>query len=81
MIFFSLKKPDTLKPTLERIIRNLVASFTGADREFYEREFKFFKEITAISGYLKEYIKYGQNEKKPMQKVFIRFCTSPLINK
>ncbi|KAI8973785.1 hypothetical protein BDF20DRAFT_823654 [Mycotypha africana] len=61
-------KPDTLKPTLEKIIRNLVASFTGTDRDFYEREFKFFGEVTAISGYLKEYIKYGQNEKKPLQK-------------
>ncbi|KAI7889364.1 uncharacterized protein EV154DRAFT_423997 [Mucor mucedo] len=61
-------KPDPLKPLLEKIIDNLVASFTGADREFYEREFKFFGDVTAISGYLKEYIKYGQTEKKPMQK-------------
>ncbi|KAI7870650.1 hypothetical protein BDF14DRAFT_1772183 [Spinellus fusiger] len=61
-------KPDALKPTLEKIIENLVGSFTGADREFYEREFKFFGEVTAISGHLKEYIKFGQNEKKPMQK-------------
>lgn len=62
-------KPDALKPTLERIIDNLVGSFTGEDREFYEREFKFFNDVTAISGYLKEYIKYGQTEKKPLQKV------------
>lgn len=63
------QKPDPLKPTLERIIEKLVASFTGEDRAFYEREFKFFGEVTAISGYLKEYIKHGQNEKKPLQKV------------
>ncbi|RCH96416.1 phosphatidylinositol-4- kinase [Rhizopus azygosporus] len=62
------QKPDPLKPTLERIIEKLVASFTGEDRAFYEREFKFFGEVTAISGYLKEYIKHGQNEKKPLQK-------------
>lgn len=62
-------KPDTLKPTLEKIIETMVASFTGEDRAFYEREFKFFGEVTAISGYLKEYIKHGQNEKKPLQKV------------
>ncbi|KAI8067784.1 hypothetical protein BC940DRAFT_340507 [Gongronella butleri] len=61
-------KPDSLKPSLERVIDNLAASFTGADREFYEREFKFFNEVTGISGYLKEYIKYGQTEKKPLQK-------------
>lgn len=46
-----------------------MSSFTGSDRDFYEREFKFFGDVTAISGYLKEYIKYGQTEKKPMQKV------------
>lgn len=63
------QKPDVLKPVLERIIESLASSFTGTDREFYEREFKFFGEVTAISGHLKEYIKYGQNEKKPMQKV------------
>ncbi|KAI8142097.1 hypothetical protein BJV82DRAFT_617170 [Fennellomyces sp. T-0311] len=62
------EKPDPLKPTLERIVKQLVDSFTGKDREFYEREFKFFNNVTAISGYLKEYIKYGQNEKKPKQK-------------
>ncbi|KAI8636242.1 hypothetical protein BD408DRAFT_487034 [Parasitella parasitica] len=61
-------KPDILKPTLEKIIKKMVASFTGEDRAFYEREFKFFGEVTAISGHLKEYIKHGQNEKKPLQK-------------
>lgn len=61
-------KPDVLKPSLERIITRLIDSFGGQDRAFYEREFKFFGEVTAISGHLKEYIKYGQNEKKPMQK-------------
>ncbi|KAL0083114.1 hypothetical protein F4703DRAFT_1860187 [Phycomyces blakesleeanus] len=61
-------KPDSLKPSLERVIEKLTNCFTGDDRVFFEREFKFFGEVTAISGYLKEYIKYGQNEKKPMQK-------------
>jgi hypothetical protein len=76
-----------LKPTLEKIINNLVASFTGADHDFYKREFKFFNDVTAISGYLKEYIRYGQNEKKPMQKVkqfiiFINMLTnSPMNNR
>ncbi|KAI9253575.1 hypothetical protein BY458DRAFT_535835 [Sporodiniella umbellata] len=62
------QKPDVLKPTLERIIDRLAASFKGEDRAFYEREFKFFGEVTAISGHLKEYIKFGQTEKKPLQK-------------
>ncbi|KAI8342828.1 hypothetical protein BC941DRAFT_509709 [Chlamydoabsidia padenii] len=62
------EKPDPMKPSLERIITNLVTCFDGEDQAFYQREFKFFGDITAISGYLKEYIKFGQNEKKPMQK-------------
>jgi hypothetical protein len=68
-VLLTLEQPDALKPALEGIIHKLVESFTGEDKEFYEREFKFFGEVTAISGYLKEYIKYGQNEKKPLQKV------------
>ncbi|KAI7897758.1 uncharacterized protein BX663DRAFT_527118 [Cokeromyces recurvatus] len=62
------QKPDTLKPILERIIDKIVNNLTGEDQTFYEREFKFFGEVTAISGYLKEYIKHGQNEKRPLQK-------------
>ncbi|OZJ03933.1 hypothetical protein BZG36_03611 [Bifiguratus adelaidae] len=62
------EKPDPLKPTLETVIDKLVHSFTGEDKAFYEREFKFFGEVTSISGTLKEYIRLGQNEKKPMQK-------------
>ncbi|KAI8990926.1 hypothetical protein BDF20DRAFT_992408 [Mycotypha africana] len=62
------QQPDALKPTLERIIETMLSYFAGEDREFYEREFKFFGEVTAISGYLKEYIKHGQTEKKPLQK-------------
>ena len=58
-----------MKPTLERIVEKLADSFTGEDREFYKREFSFFNKVTAISGYLKEYIKLGQSEKKPRQKV------------
>jgi phosphatidylinositol 4-kinase len=68
------EKPDPMKPALGRIIDNLGASFGGEDRVFYEREFKFFGDITAISGYLKEYIKFGQNEKKPLQKVRQRWA-------
>ncbi|KAI9489020.1 hypothetical protein BDB00DRAFT_771435 [Zychaea mexicana] len=63
------EKPDPIKPTLERIVDQLANSFTGDDREFYEREFTFFNKVTAISGYLKEYIKLGQSEKKPKQKI------------
>lgn len=42
----------------------LVASFTNEEREFYEREFTFFNEITGISGKLRPYIKRSKAEKK-----------------
>lgn len=45
--------PDALKPTLERIIKKIINSLTGPDKEFYEREFTFFRDITDISGKLK----------------------------
>src|SRR5271169_1711103 len=42
----------------------LVASFSGVDREFYEREFSFFNEITDISGKLRPFIRKSKPEKK-----------------
>lgn len=45
-------------------MENMVASFSGADRAFYEREFSFFNEITDISGKLRPFIKKTKPEKK-----------------
>ncbi|KAL2866787.1 1-phosphatidylinositol 4-kinase STT4 [Aspergillus lucknowensis] len=56
--------PDPLKPTLDRFMDTLVASFTDDEREFYQREFSFFNEITGISGKLRPYIKRSKPEKK-----------------
>jgi phosphatidylinositol 4-kinase len=42
----------------------LVSSFSGEERDFYEREFSFFNEITAVSGKLRPYIKRSKQEKK-----------------
>ncbi|RAH86526.1 phosphatidylinositol 4-kinase [Aspergillus japonicus CBS 114.51] len=56
--------PDPLKPTLDRFMDALIASFTNQEREFYEREFTFFNEITDISGKLRPYIKRSKAEKK-----------------
>lgn len=42
----------------------LVSSFTSEERDFYEREFEFFNEITGISGKLRPYIKRSKPEKK-----------------
>ncbi|KAK5096611.1 phosphatidylinositol-4- kinase [Lithohypha guttulata] len=55
---------DPLKPTLDRVTERLIASFTGADKEFFEREFSFFSEVTDISGKLKPFIKKSKPEKK-----------------
>ncbi|GES90544.1 phosphatidylinositol 4-kinase [Rhizophagus clarus] len=56
--------PDSLKPTLDRIIKHIVESLSGEDKEFYEREFAFFENVTSISGKLKPYIKKSKLEKK-----------------
>ncbi len=42
----------------------MVDSFSPTDREFYEREFAFFAEVTGISGKLKPLIKKSKPEKK-----------------
>jgi phosphatidylinositol 4-kinase len=42
----------------------MIASFSGVDKAFYEREFSFFDEVTSISGKLKPYIKRPKPEKK-----------------
>lgn len=42
----------------------MVEGFSQVDRQFYEREFKFFDEVTGISGKLKPLIKKSKPEKK-----------------
>jgi phosphatidylinositol 4-kinase len=42
----------------------VVASLSGASHAFYDREFRFFDEVTSISGKLKPYIKKSKPEKK-----------------
>ncbi|KAL4781156.1 hypothetical protein BJX76DRAFT_22776 [Aspergillus varians] len=56
--------PDPLKPTLDQFMDTLVTSFTDDERDFYQREFSFFNEITGISGKLRPYIKKSKPEKK-----------------
>ncbi|KAK9370883.1 hypothetical protein V1509DRAFT_615082 [Lipomyces kononenkoae] len=59
-----MKLPDPLKPSLDRVMETLIDSFDGEDRDFYNREFAFFKEVTSISGKLKPFIKKTKAEKK-----------------
>ncbi|KAJ2721683.1 phosphatidylinositol-4- kinase [Coemansia sp. Benny D115] len=56
--------PDTLKPTLDRIVKRILSALTDEDRAYYEKEFGFFGEVTGISGKLKPFIKKSKAEKK-----------------
>jgi hypothetical protein len=53
-----------MKPILDRTIHDIVESLSGSERDFYDREFGFFGEVTSISGKLKPYIKKPKPEKK-----------------
>ncbi|KAF9148200.1 phosphatidylinositol-4- kinase [Linnemannia schmuckeri] len=56
--------PDPLKPTLDRIIDNIVNGLSGEAKNFYEREFTFFNQVTSISGSLMPFVKKTKPEKK-----------------
>jgi phosphatidylinositol 4-kinase len=56
-----------MKPQLNEMIDRVVASLSGEAKEFYDREFSFFHEVTSISGKLKPYIKKEKSEKKVLE--------------
>ncbi|EPY49472.1 phosphatidylinositol kinase [Schizosaccharomyces cryophilus OY26] len=56
--------PDSIKPILDRVMNKMIASLSGDDKSFYEREFFFFNEVTSISGKLKPFIRKSKPEKK-----------------
>ena len=53
-----------MKPTLDIVTHNMINSFSGTDKAFYEREFSFFNEISDVSGKLRPFIKISKPEKK-----------------
>lgn len=53
-----------MKPMLDRMTDMVVASLSGKARDYYNKEFNFFHEVTSISGKLKPYIKKTKPEKK-----------------
>ncbi|KAK1708972.1 phosphatidylinositol 3 [Colletotrichum lupini] len=59
--------PDAIKPTLDKVMEKMIASFSDVDRTFYEREFAFFDEVTDISGKLKPYV--GRPKPEKAQKI------------
>jgi len=58
-----------MKPQLDEMTDRVVASLSGEAKEFYDREFGFFHEVTSISGKLKPYIKQETSEKKVVEEV------------
>ncbi|KAF5380919.1 hypothetical protein D9615_004166 [Tricholomella constricta] len=55
---------DPMKPALDLMTERVVNSLSGDARDFYNREFHFFHEVTSISGKLKPFIKRTKPEKK-----------------
>lgn len=55
---------DPMKPTLDRMIEMISGALDGDAKDFYQREFAFFDEVTSISAKLKPYIKAPKPEKK-----------------
>lgn len=53
-----------MKPTLDRMVDMIVGALSGDAKDFYQREFAFFDEVTSISAKLKPYIKAPKPEKK-----------------
>ena len=53
-----------MKPELDKMTDLVVDSLSGDAKNFYDREFGFFNEVTSISGKLKPYIKKTKPEKK-----------------
>lgn len=56
--------PDAIKPTLDGVMSKMIDSFVPEDKDFFEREFSFFDEVTGVSGKLKPLIKAPKPEKK-----------------
>ena len=53
-----------MKPMFDRMTDMVVASLSGPGKEFYDREFGFFGEVTSISGKLKPFRGKTKAEKK-----------------
>ena len=53
-----------MKPELEKMTDLVVNALSGTAKEFYDKEFGFFEEVTSISGKLKPFIKKSKPEKK-----------------
>ncbi|KAH8303925.1 hypothetical protein KR044_012424, partial [Drosophila immigrans] len=52
-----LHRDPNLYEALDQLTQNIIASFSGAAKRFYEREFDFFGKITAVSGEIRSFPK------------------------
>ncbi|XP_068156850.1 phosphatidylinositol 4-kinase alpha [Drosophila tropicalis] len=50
-------RDPNLYEALDSLTQNIIASFSGAAKRFYEREFDFFGKITAVSGEIRSFPK------------------------
>ncbi|TFK54620.1 hypothetical protein OE88DRAFT_1653021 [Heliocybe sulcata] len=55
---------DPMKPVLDSMTNRVVDSLSGEAKDFYDKEFGFFEEVTSISGKLRPFIKKSKFEKK-----------------
>lgn len=53
-----------MKPALDTMVAMIVESLSGESKDFFQREFAFFDEVTSISAKLKPFIKASKLEKK-----------------
>ena len=58
-----------MKPQLDEMIDRVITSLSREAKEFYDREFGFFHEVTSISGTLRPYIKNEKSEKQVVEEV------------
>lgn len=61
---------------MEALSQNIISSFSGAAKRFYEREFDFFGKITAVSGEIRSFAK-GQPRKKACLEALSRIKVQP----
>ncbi|KAI3386775.1 hypothetical protein SNEBB_004775 [Seison nebaliae] len=60
----SEKKDPDIGETLEIIVKQISRQFSGPAQKFYEREFRFFGEITSVSGQIKAVDKSHKEERR-----------------
>lgn len=61
-----------MKPVLDQMTDMIIAALSGEAKEFYDREFSFFNNVTSISGKLKPFIKKTKPEKKVRWEALLR---------